>query len=112
MEVIGQALSTITGLLMPRASSNTVAAGRWSNLYDRRSKVPTDGNAAENNKYVEKETSRASRFIADSSPAGNKAGLESNKRRVTNEKNSRVGIHPAYCFSGVPRLTSGGRRSA
>jgi transposase len=36
MEVIGQALSTITMHRMPRASLNTVATGRWFNLYDSR----------------------------------------------------------------------------
>jgi transposase len=36
MEVIGEALRTITVLRMPRASSTIVATGRWFNLYDSR----------------------------------------------------------------------------
>ena len=36
---------------------------------------PNSKNAAKNNEYVEKETPRPSKFIADSSPAGNKAGM-------------------------------------
>src|SRR5829696_1530058 len=40
-----------------------------------RSSLPTRINAAKNNRYIEKETPRPSRFIADSSPAGNKADM-------------------------------------
>jgi hypothetical protein len=37
--------------------------------------APNSQKGAENNKHVEKETPRASKFIADSSPAANKAGM-------------------------------------
>jgi transposase len=39
MEVIGEALSTITMHQMPRATSSTAATGQWFNLYDRRSRA-------------------------------------------------------------------------
>jgi hypothetical protein len=38
-------------------------------------------NAAQSNKFVQKQTPRSSRFIADSSPLGNKAGMS--KRATT-----------------------------
>jgi hypothetical protein len=47
----------------------------WSRLPGEpsslRSLIPTRRDAAENNKYVEEETARPSRFIGDSSPIGN-----------------------------------------
>src|SRR5215204_596075 len=46
-----------------------------------RSSLPTRRNAAENNRYVEKETPRPSRFIADSSPAGNKADVREHEAK-------------------------------
>jgi hypothetical protein len=38
MEVIGEALGTISRPRTPRATSSTAATDRWSNLYDRRSR--------------------------------------------------------------------------
>jgi hypothetical protein len=50
-------------------------------------KGPSDmqENAAENSKYVERKTSRPSKFITDSSPAGKKAGVRHDAAQSTTE---------------------------
>jgi hypothetical protein len=57
---------------------------------------PNSKNAAKNNEYVEKETPRPSKFIADSSPLANKAGMTETARgaKQHGSASSTCGIHP------------------
>jgi hypothetical protein len=69
-----------------------------------RTLLPTRKNVAENNKYVEKETPRPSRFIADSSPTGNKAGMRRERawRKATRRQHPTAELSSkVYCCVGL-----------
>jgi hypothetical protein len=66
--------------------------------------LPTRKNVAENNKYVEKETPRASKFIGDSSPISTM--LQPLRGKGTSREGA--GPLPAACF----RAPGGKRRES
>jgi hypothetical protein len=65
--------------LLGTRSAGSVAIGEEATFCAKL--APNSQKGAENDKHVEKETPRASRFIADSSPAANKAGMRVAKQR-------------------------------